>query len=90
MSRTAEENPYICTSCQSSNVMIMQKWRYLFLTSMLPVLVVLAVSIFIEPLFLLFIPAVLVTNYIISARKTPMVMCRDCRHIEKGASLPQR
>lgn len=62
--------------------------RYLFMTSILPVLVVLAIGLFFEPLFFLFIPAVIVTNYILAKRKAPMVICRSCRHVENKYSLP--
>ncbi|UTR08796.1 hypothetical protein MM300_12700 [Evansella sp. LMS18] len=88
MNRKAHSAPFQCPSCRSSSVTVLHKWRYLFMTSMLPVLVILAAGIFFEPLFLLFLPAVIVTNYIIAGKKTPMLICRGCRHIEKGSPAP--
>jgi hypothetical protein len=55
---------------------------------MLPVLVILAIGLFFEPLFFLFIPAVFVTNYVLAKRKAPMAICRNCRHVDKKYALP--
>lgn len=85
MNRKADVTSFQCPSCRSSSVTMLHKWRYLFMTSMLPVLVILAAGIFFEPLFLLFIPAVIITNYIIAVRKTPMLICRGCRYIERDS-----
>ncbi|NJP38596.1 hypothetical protein [Alkalicoccus luteus] len=74
-----------CPACRSRDVKVIERWQYMFMMSVLPVVVTTAVGIVFTPLFLLFIPAILLTNDLIARRKTPFMMCRSCRRTMSAA-----
>ncbi|MFC4737700.1 hypothetical protein ACFO4L_13935 [Bacillus daqingensis] len=79
-----------CPSCRSRDVKVIERWQYMFMMSVLPVVVTTAVGILFTPLFLLFIPAILLTNDLIARRKTPMMICRSCRRTTREAQHQTR
>ncbi|SDI03737.1 hypothetical protein SAMN05192534_11924 [Alteribacillus persepolensis] len=69
-----------CSACKSSNVWVMSPLRYIFFMSVLPVLAAVLFAVIIHAGFVLFIPAVILTNHMLSKKKAPLVVCRDCKH----------
>ncbi|WP_106588449.1 hypothetical protein [Salsuginibacillus halophilus] len=52
--------------------------------SFLPVVVMLAAAYMWYTAIILFIPAVILTNYYIAKKNTPMIICQKCRAVTKG------
>ncbi|MBB5172381.1 hypothetical protein [Texcoconibacillus texcoconensis] len=69
-----------CSSCESEQVIVISKWRYIIMTAIWPLLITLAIGVLFHLLFLLFIPALIWMNIMVAKRKAPLVICRACRH----------
>ncbi|SDI62757.1 hypothetical protein [Alteribacillus bidgolensis] len=75
-----------CSKCGKSNLWVMSPIRYIFFTSTLPVLAALLFGFLADPVFFLFIPAVILTNHLLAKKKTPLKICKDCKHTENNFS----
>ncbi|PYZ95229.1 hypothetical protein CR194_06865 [Salipaludibacillus keqinensis] len=87
MSHTVESEKQAslrCRACESGQVMIISKYRYFIMTSIFPVIVTVAIAFLFDLLFLLFIPALLLMNLMIAERKTPLLICQNCRKRSRG------
>ncbi|WP_059104333.1 hypothetical protein [Shouchella shacheensis] len=81
--RQQTSDDQLCTACRSENLAVMTKWRYVWFMSTLPVLVTVGIGLLVEPIFSLFAPAIVLTNYMLAKKKTPLKICKNCKHIQK-------
>ncbi|WP_100400375.1 hypothetical protein [Bacillus sp. FJAT-44742] len=71
-----------CPKCGKEELLLILKWRYMFLTSTMPIVAALLIGYFFHIIFLVFIPGILVMNYLIAKKKTPFLICKTCRHAQ--------
>ncbi|MDE5414722.1 hypothetical protein [Alkalihalobacterium chitinilyticum] len=74
-----------CTKCNSEETVVMNKWQYFFFLSTLPIIVSLIFSYIFHPILLTFILFVFVVNMRIAKKKTPYVICRNCKQVQQGS-----
>jgi hypothetical protein len=68
-----------CTQCRSEHVIQVNRLRYLLLLSALPVLVALIIGFMVHSIFFLFVPAVLLINFMASRKKPLLYICQACK-----------
>ncbi|MFB4163298.1 hypothetical protein ACE1TI_05545 [Alteribacillus sp. JSM 102045] len=76
-----------CNNCGKSELWIMSPIRYVFFMSTLPIIAAILIGLAADPVFFLFIPAVILTNLVLAKRKTPMKICKNCKHTESEPSV---
>ncbi|MBB6451545.1 hypothetical protein HNR44_003558 [Geomicrobium halophilum] len=69
-----------CPTCKSNKIWEMTQKRYIFTMSVPPLIVIILIAVLVEPVFIAFMPAIILTNIILAKRKAPILFCKECRH----------
>ncbi|MCE7792357.1 hypothetical protein K8O68_07985 [Salipaludibacillus sp. CUR1] len=92
MSSAKEKNrrTLFCPSCNSPNMIVISKARYMIMMTVLPVIVSAVIAVMFHPVFLLFIPGLIWMNKMIADRKAPLIICRECKAHSQGNPAANR
>ncbi|SFE61045.1 hypothetical protein [Alteribacillus iranensis] len=79
-----------CKQCHHTNLLMVSSLRYVFFMSVFPVVIAMAIGLLAEKIFFLFIPAIILTNIVLAKKKAPIILCKDCRHVETPQTRPAK